>query len=300
MSQQLGDFSSAGGMLTVFDGPNEQGGGRIQALSGGSDWDLRMLDNRYGIEGFSAFTHRNWTAEDRNAKTGFAGKVWMRKRQGVINGFAGVDIFSDQFNPNELGQLRENNFIATLSPIEYQVNGGQPFGAFQRANVNVFGLQQFSYQEKLDLGLNLDIGSQWILETFQQFEVGAWIENMFGGYDLYETRGLGPWASPSSIEFASEFVTDDRRNWEVEPEIAYTISGDGGWGYSMGLRLTGMPAAGYLCPGTWKGNGKIMLRPGYRTSPLGGPITDGRSGRNQHLPISWIMMTMSLLTTREC
>lgn len=235
MSQQLGDFSSAGGILTAFDGPNERGGGRIQSLSGGADWDLRMLDNQYGIEGFSAFTHRNWTT-DQDAQTGFAGKVWMRKRQGVINGFAGVDIFSDQFNPNELGQLRENNFVATLSQIEYQINGGQPFGSFQRANVNLFGIQQFSYREKLDLGLNLDIGSEWMLESFQQFELEASFENIFGGYDLFETRGLGPWARPSSIEFASEFETDDRRNWEVEPEVAYTITGDGGRGYSLGLR----------------------------------------------------------------
>lgn len=236
MSQQLGDFSSAGGILTGFDGPNVGGEGRIQTLSGGADWDLRMLDNRYGVEGFASFTHRNWTAENRSAQTGFAGKLWMRKRQGIISGFTGIDVFSDRFNPNELGQLRENNFIASLTRIEYQINGGQPFGAFQRANVNMFGVQQFSYRDQLNLGLSLEIDSQWMLESFQQFELNASLDNIFGGYDLYETRGLGSWARPHSIEFETEFETDDRRSWEVEPEIAYTFSGDGGRVYGLGLR----------------------------------------------------------------
>lgn len=236
LSQQIGDYSSTGAILTGFDGPNETGEGRLQSLSGGTDWDLRMLDNRYGIEGFAAITHRNWTAESRNSQTGFAGKVWVRKRQGVTSGFMGLDVFSDRFNPNDLGQLRENNFIASLTSLDYQINGGQPFGIFQRANIDMFGVQQFSYRERLNLGLDLDIGSQWLLESFQQFEVGMSTGNLFGGYDLYETRGLGPWARPSTIEFNAEVETDDRRSWELEPEIGYRVTGDGGSGYSLGLR----------------------------------------------------------------
>ncbi len=258
MSQQIGEFSSSGGILTGYDEPNKDGPGRLQAVSGGADWDLRLLDNRYGIEGFTAFTHRNWTAENRNSQTGFAGKVWLRKRQGIISGFTGLDVFSDRFDPNDLGQLRENNFIASLTRAEYQINGGQPFGVFQRANIDIFGIQQFSYREKLNLGLSLDIGSQWLLESFQQFEVGASTENMFGGYDLFETRGLGPWARPSTIEFEAEFETDDRRNWEVEPEIGYSITGDGGRGHSLGLRAdwdagTRLSLSGNL-EGEWENN----------------------------------------------
>lgn len=235
LSQQIGDFSSAGGILTAYDSPYEGGSGRRQSFTGGSDWDLRFADNRYGIEGFASFTHRTLTSGE-SSETGFAGKMWTRKRQGTWTGFAGVDIFSDEYNPNDLGQLRRNNMIVTLSRIEHQINGSRPFGPFQRADANVFAVQQFSYDGGLNLGLELDFGTNWTFRTFQSMEAAVTLENPFGGYDLFETRGLGPWASPFSAAFEVEYTTDERRDWEVEPEIGWTVYQDGGKDYAMGLR----------------------------------------------------------------
>ncbi|MEX0769944.1 MAG: DUF5916 domain-containing protein [Balneolaceae bacterium] len=235
MSQQIGDYSSAGGIMTLYDSPYDIGEGRRQSFTGGADWDLRFADNGYGIEGFASYTHRTLTS-DESSETGFAGKMWTRKRQGIWTGFAGVDIFSDQYNPNDLGQLRRNNMIVTLSRIEHQINGSRPFGPFQRADASVFGVQQFSYDGGLNLGLELDFRTNWTFRTFQSMEASLGLENMFGGYDLFETRGLGPWASPSSVRFGVEYETDSRKSWEVEPEVAGTFYGDGGRGYEIGLR----------------------------------------------------------------
>lgn len=236
MSQQIGEFSEAGGILTGFDAPEPGGNGRLRSVTGGADWDLRLLENRYGIEGFSAFTHRSWSSPDRNSSTGYAGKVWVRKRQGILNGFVGLDIFSDRFNPNDVGQLNQNNFIANLSRIEYQINRGEPFGAVRRADLSMFAIQSFSYNEGLDLGLDLEVESFWTMQNFQQIQFGVSIERPFGGYDLYETRGLGPWARPAAIEIEGEIETDERRNWLVEPEAGITFHGDGGHGYSLSFR----------------------------------------------------------------
>ena len=235
-SQQIGAFSSAGGILTVFDGALLGADGRRRSLAGGADWDVRLLGNRYGIEGFASVTHRRATLDDLDPETGFAGKVWLRKRQGAWTGFVGGDVFSDRFNPNDVGQLRENNFLALLVSVEHEINGGRPFGPFLRASAEAFNIQQFAYRDGLNLGQSLEIGSRWVLRGFQQIELGAAVEHPFGGYDLYETRGLGPWAKPFAVQVGAEIQTDERRSWEVEPEFGLLFQEGGGRGYAAGLR----------------------------------------------------------------
>lgn len=226
-SQQIGSYSSVGGIVTLFEGSNV-GGNHLRSLAAGADWDLRFLENRYGIEGFFALTNRNRIDADIGGETGFASKLWARKRQGAWYGFAGLDVFSDAFNPNDIGQLRETNFIALLSSMQHQVNGGRPFGPFSRAGARIFFVQEFSYREGLDLGQRLDFGSRWTLRGFQSIIFGLEYENPFGGYDLYETRGLLPWSPPGSFAIQGRFQTDERRNWQIEPGLDLAFYGDGG------------------------------------------------------------------------
>jgi hypothetical protein len=228
MSQQFGANSTAGGILTLYDPPAQEGRGR--SVAAGADWDLRFLDNRYGVESFAAVTNRWWTAGSLAPETGFAGKVWTRKRQGAWQGFTGVDVFSDGFNPNDVGRLPFNNAYVMLGRVEHEINGNRPFGPFQRASANLFGVQRFAYREGLNQGLQLDLSSRWVLRSFQTFEAGVSLERPFGGYDLYETRGAGPWAAPAAVQFALEFGTDERRSWQVEPEGSLTLQEAAGHG----------------------------------------------------------------------
>ena len=253
VSQQIGQYSKAGGILTMFDATDFDGGNHLRSLAAGADWDLRMGQNQYGIEGFFSLTNRAWINTDLEEETGFAGKLWVRKRQGVWNGFVGFDVFSDQFNPNDLGQLRQNNFMAILLRVEHEINGGQPFGPFLRAGMRSTSTQQFSYNEGLDLGQSIGVGSRWTLIGFQTIGLGFDIELPFGGYDLYETRGLEPWAPPSSFTIESDFETDERRNWQLEPGIEYTLFEGRGRGYGLSLE------------GTWNVSSRLSLLGEIRT-----------------------------------
>lgn len=236
MRQQLGSYSSVGGILTGYSSPSPLTDDRRGSVTGGADYDLRFADNRYGVEGFAAFTHLRRTTFDGGQSTGGAGKVWLRKRQGDWTGFVGADVFSDRFNPNDLGQLRENNMFVMLTSINHDVNAGEPFGPFQRASVGTFTIQSFSYRQGLDQGLSADLNSEWVLRGFQTIELNANVENPFGGYDLYETRGLGPWKEPAQVAIGGEVETDRRRNWEVEPEAEVAFMNDGGREYALSLR----------------------------------------------------------------
>jgi hypothetical protein len=234
LSQQIGSFSSAGGILTAYDGP--ESAGRKRSLAAGTDWDLRFLENRLGIEGFAALTNRSWTQADRDTETGFAGKIWANKRQGSWQGFGGVEVYSDLYNPNEVGQARQNNSYTLIASIDHDINHSRPFGPFQRASIDFFGLQKYSYLDGLDQGMSLELQSRWMLRSFNSFELGAGVENPFGGYDIYETRGLGPWARPASVELNAEYDTDERRSWRVGPEVGLVLHEQGGREYGAVFR----------------------------------------------------------------
>jgi hypothetical protein len=232
-SQQFGN-SRAGGIVTLFDSPAELG--RARSLAGGADWDLRFRDNRYGLEGFAAFTDRWWTEGGLDAERGFAGRVWLRKRQGAWQGFAGAEVFSDDFNPNDVGQLRFNNSYVLIGNVEHDINDNRPFGPFQRANVELRGFQRFTYADGLDQGLELSLDSRGTLRGFQNIQLGVEANNLLGGYDIFETRGAGPWAAPRLIQVSGEFETDERRSWTVEPEVSIGMQEGGGRTYELGLR----------------------------------------------------------------
>lgn len=238
LTQEFGEFSTAGAILTGYEGPALATGAsaaRRRTLTGGVDYDLRFVDNEWGLEGFAGFTRRSLT-EGGATETGYAVKASGSRRQGTVTGHLGLDYFGDRFEPNDLGRLQRNNVVILHGDLGYEINGGQPFGSFQRASAGLNGAQFWSARRGLDLGFGPSLTSTWITRNFQQIVLEVSTQNLLGGYDLYETRGLGPYYRPHEIESAIEIQTDQRRSWFVEPEFAYTFTGDGGQIYAAGLR----------------------------------------------------------------
>ena len=228
-SQQIGAFSSAGGMLTAFDGPGF-GRKRNRVLTGGADWDLRFRDNAYGLSGFAAFMHRF------GATTGLTGQILAARRRGAWTYEFGGDFVDHRFDPNDLGRQQRNNAAGAVVRFEHNVNAGRPFGPFQRAEIEGSAWHQWSYLERINLGGQFGVESNWTLHSFESVEFGIEVNNLFGGYDQFETRGLWPSAVPAAVEFAAEYETDERREWQIEPGIRFTTESDGGLTYDVGAR----------------------------------------------------------------
>lgn len=228
MIQQIGEFSSVGGIVTLFDEANNEDGDHLRSFALGTDWDLRFGNNQYGIEGFFAATNRNWLNTSLDAETGFASKLWLRKRQGIWDGFVGLDVFSDGFNPNDLGQIRQNNFYALISSVGHDINGGRAFGPFQRGGMRASFNQFVSYDSGINMGQEFDIGTRLTFKGFQSIRFGLEVGNPFGGYDIFESRGLLPWDAPSSVNIGGDFETDERKSWRLEPGIDITFFENGG------------------------------------------------------------------------
>ena len=225
MSQQFQSLSSIGGILTVFNGSEDNMG--LRSLAGGADWDLRFRSNTYSLSGFTSFTHRRWSEGDQAQETGVAASLRGAKRQGSFRYDLTANLFDDQYNPNDVGRLRRNNYLSLDTGIDYEVNGNKPFGPFQRGFIGFNTGHQWSYVDGLYLGTDLRFFSRWTLRSFQRLGVDFSIDYPFGGYDLFETRGLGPRAQPRAVEFGGEFQTDNRRTWQVEPEVSLTFIDDG-------------------------------------------------------------------------
>ena len=235
VTQQIGMYSRTGGIFTMYDGPSFQTSGRRRSIAAGIDYDFRFFENEYGFEGFIGTTRRWDTEIEMDSEDGVGGKFLLRKRRGAVQGFFGLEGFSDTYNVNDVGQLRQNNYINIPLRLSYDINGGSPFGPFLRASIGDFASHQLSYSDGLDLGQRHNISAQGTLRTFQQVGVSVSMTNVFGGYDIYETRGQGPWARPKSLGFRGNFGTDSRRNWSFRPGFSISFQENGGEEYGLNL-----------------------------------------------------------------
>lgn len=95
--------------------------------------------------------------------------------------------------------------------------------------------QSWSYQERLNRGLDLFSRFGFLTEGFRSLSFGVDGSALFGGYDLFETRGLWPRARPRSMTGEFSIGTDTRREWEVEAEAEVTPRSDGGLEWTTGL-----------------------------------------------------------------
>lgn len=230
---KVGEFSTVGGIVTGFADP--VGTEDERSLAGGADWDLRLLDNRYGVSGYLAFTRGTAVQSGSEAQTGLAGFIQAEKRSGSWRYDVDATVFDEKFDPNDLGRNRQNNYVDLGGSLRHEFNGGQSVGPFQRGGFFSFVGQRWSYLDRINQGLRVGLRSNWVLRGFQDVGLGLDGRNLNGGYDLFETRGLGPALQARRVGARLDFRTDSRRSWDVRPEVGVSTYSAGGTEYEAGL-----------------------------------------------------------------
>jgi len=233
LRQDVGVQSTLGGLVTVYDGPSSPG--RRRSFASGVDWDLRFLDQTYQFNGYLSSTHRRTTSASDPASTGYAMRTGFGRVQGDWTYDLDVRLLTDAYNPNDVGRLRRNNFFRTSGVVRHQFNGGQAVGPLQRASGFLFVGQSWSYRNRLSRGLGFfsRIGGQ--TTGFHPVFIKINGDKLFGGYNLYETRGLWPRARPREFSAGVEAGTDSRRDWTLEAELGGGWRSDGGSSLSTEL-----------------------------------------------------------------
>ena len=230
LRQQIGQLSNVGGMATLVERTADND---LRSMAAGMDWDLRFRDNRYGFDGQFSTTYRD--VADGDSERGFALAAGLDRQRSVWNLSTGLTMISGGFNPNDLGILRQNNYWNVRGGVSHQVNRGRPFGPFQRGSVLLFAGNSFSFDDGLSNGFFYFYRSDWTTRGFNLIEVNAFADYLFGGYDITETRGLGPRARAREFNIDLSVTSDVRRNWVVGPRLDLELFGDGGRVYSAGL-----------------------------------------------------------------
>jgi len=227
--QRIGELSNLGGIATFYNSIDG-----ILSYTGGTDWDLRFLNNQYSFNGQISGTHRT---EDGDPEQGFAFTAGIDRQRNIWNFSTDLAVISDGYNPNDIGRLRQNNYVNISGGVSHQINGGAPFGPFRRASAFLFAGGGFSYDQRLHNGFGLFLFSDWSLRGYQEIELNLFTDYIFGGYNEFETRGLDARARPLQMEFDLEFRTDTRRKWVFEPSLEGMLYADGGVSLAPELEL---------------------------------------------------------------
>ncbi|MDE2834808.1 MAG: DUF5916 domain-containing protein [Bacteroidota bacterium] len=226
IQQQIGELSSIGAMTTFYAADSRQ------SLAGGVNWDMRFLDNRYKFDGQFSGTSRS---DDGVLEQGIALAAGFDRQRSVWNLSSGFTMVSDNFNPNDVGRLRQNNYINFFGGTSHQINRGNPFGPFRRASAFLYAGSGYSYRDLLHNGFGFFFNSDWTTKGFREIEIGSRSDYLVGGYDVTETRGLDPRARPSELQVDFGFTTDTRRKWQLNPEMEFGFFGDGGRTFDTSL-----------------------------------------------------------------
>lgn len=235
--QEVGRNSRVGLMGTGFEraGLTADGISNRRSFAGGADWDLRFRNNRYRLDGYASLSHRRFPSSDDAPETGAAGSASFDKIQGDFTYGTSFSFVDDVFNVNDLGRLRRGDLMRFNLDARYQLNRGEAFGPFRRATVSGFSWQNFAYTSGLDQGAGFWLSFNSETKRFQEIQVNFFTDYLFGGYDLYETRGLDARRQAREFNVRLSYETDSRRNWELEPSARFFFTDDGARSLNLGL-----------------------------------------------------------------
>ena len=226
-------YSQVGGMLTYFQRA-EPGADKKQSLTAGTDWDLRFKENTYRLNGSVNLSQIRYFDGASTPDRGFALVGGFDKIRGDWTFYSGFRIYSDRFNPNDVGRLRENDYYHVGGGWGFIPNSGKPFGPFLRATIRQFNWWQWSYATRTYRGYNFMAFSNMTLRSLAEVRIRL-SGNQIGGYDMRETRGLGPYRNAGRVSVNVEYDSDPRRAFRYNPEIRYGITGTGGRQFATGV-----------------------------------------------------------------
>lgn len=237
--QEFGARSFVGAGLTYVD---EVGSERTfsgaRALVGGGDWDVRVGGGTYRWDGAATGSYRTPTASASTApsETGFALYTGLDKIRGNTTWGTGLRVYSDTFRPNDLGRLRQNDYVRVGGGGSTYLNSGKPLGPFRRVRLNLFGDQTWSYAGLVNRGFSSSASANWDLKNFSAFGLNVGVEGL-GGFDVRETRGLGLIRNRRSASVDASYETDSRRRLRLEPEAGLSFQERGGLGWRAEMEV---------------------------------------------------------------
>ena len=210
----------------------------VTSASGGADWKYRVgADADWTFDGTLATTLQSQSSGGETVdRVGFASYLGFDRIKGFFTPGFGFRVYSDEFRLNDVGRFRQTDLISLRAGTSLRWNKGQPVGPFRRLQTSGFSTQEWRYTDGTNRGLDLSLSTSGQLLGYQDVSIRAGLADL-GGYDVRETRGLGPIANQSEVSLSLGFGTDARRQIRAEADFAVAQSADGGRSYQPELEV---------------------------------------------------------------
>ncbi len=179
-----------------------------------TEFQLRDKSKKFAISGKGGFSYRK-ESENENESGGYA-ELRLRKNNGKLHFGIIERLYSENFNPNDMGYLRRSNTLTTNSYIEYHIF--KPFNIFRELHTGIF----WDYDRIFNPSDKLmhDIG-YWISMLFKNnyranFNIGIGSDQN----NYHETRVKGRYfKSPYHIWSNINLRTDHRKKLSFNTHV---------------------------------------------------------------------------------
>ncbi len=203
-----------------------------------TDFQIRNKAKTFAVKGKGGISFRR----NGEQETGYFAGLGVEKNSGKLVYGISQSIYSDKYNPNDLGYLQRNNELKTESHIGYNIV--EPFGIFREIHSSLFYEHIRMYRDA-DLFTN-EIGFDTYAQFKNNYGFELFLQYTGNKYDYYEPRVPDRYYfEPQKLTFNLFAFSDNRKPLRVS----------GGIG---GFRIPEQDQHGY-----W-GNGYLRLRIGRR------------------------------------
>lgn len=169
-----------------------------------TEFQLRDNTKTYAIKGKGAISTRGDSIYD----TGFYGSVGLEKNKGNFQYGISQNLYSDKYNPNDLGYLQRNNQLTTDVFMFDQII--EPFWIIRECNGYIFGDYIRMYKPNTLYDKELGYNGNITFKNNYNFNVNGGFASK--KYDYFEPRVTGRYyLNPQSYWYNFNLNTDSRK-----------------------------------------------------------------------------------------
>ncbi|RKU13793.1 hypothetical protein C6503_15510, partial [Candidatus Poribacteria bacterium] len=207
------------------------------AYVGGLDWDLKFAKDRYQITGTLAASQ---SSHLETRKLGYLTHLEFDKRGGWWSGESSFRMLSPDFEMNDLGFRRRADMLEWDYALGAQKQ--QPFSIFRRAFLQLYGWQQWNY-DNVNISRHLEL---WTSIRFKNYWDSFFLvdRNFESFSDDDVRRGGALIKDPANWSVSARLSTDTRKMIRLELNPAFAWNDDRqSYNYNLRLYLRVRPAS---------------------------------------------------------
>lgn len=220
--------------------------GAEDAYSSGLDWNLKWGNNDYDFWGQVAGSQAGLETDRKN---GFGNEMAVGKRSGWLQGELKWEVYSKDFEINDLGFQWRNNYYESRLQIQFRKD--KPWGISRRNSLSINRWGRWNFDEvNLANGIGLSTWNQ--LKNY--WEIYGELTHQFRAKDDLDTRGGPLIVRPASTEYDLFVESDDRLAVSGWLDFSWGSNTAGSTWRTLSSRITVKPVS-YL---------ELQFQPRYR------------------------------------